>query len=71
MSCGKESLIRSIRLIPKFRTSQPGEQTITIHIFPNISQSKSNQTMKIGQVIGHNNRNIFFSKIIQKMRQGH
>ena len=51
-------------------TSQPGQQTITINILPNVSQSKSSQTMKIGQVIEHNNRNIFFQKIMQKMRQG-
>ena len=31
-----------------------------MHILPNISQSKSNQKMKIGQLIEHNNRNIFF-----------
>ena len=31
-------------------TSQPGKQTITIHILPNISQSKSNQIMKYGQL---------------------
>ena len=31
-----------------------------MHILPNISRSKNNQTMKIGQVIGHNNRNIIF-----------
>ena len=30
--CGKNGLIRKIRLILKFMTSQPGEQTITIHI---------------------------------------
>ena len=30
-------------------TSQPGLQTIAIHILPNISQSKGNQTMKFGQ----------------------
>ena len=30
--CGKNDLIRKIRLIFKFMTSQPGEQTITIHI---------------------------------------
>ena len=41
-------------------TSQPGLQTIAIHILPNISQSKRNQTMKFGQLIEHNNRNIFF-----------
>ena len=28
--------------------SQSGLQTIAIHIFPNISQSKGNQTMKFG-----------------------
>ena len=33
---------------------QPGYQTITIHIFPNISRSKSNQTMKFNKI------NIFF-----------
>ena len=32
-------------------TSQPGWQTITTHMLPNISQSKGNQTMKFGQLI--------------------
>ena len=40
-------------------TSQPGQQTIIIHILPNISQSKGNQAMKFGQVIGDNKRNNF------------
>ena len=40
-------------------SSQPGLQTIAIHILPNISQSKDNQTEKIGQLIEYNNRNIF------------
>ena len=31
--------------------SQPGLQTIVIHILPNISQSKGKQTMKFGQLI--------------------
>ena len=31
--------------------AQPAEQTITIHIYPNISGSKDNQAMKFGQVI--------------------
>ena len=31
-------------------TSQPGLQTISIHIIPNVSQSKYNQTMKFGQL---------------------
>ena len=40
-------------------TSQPGLQTIAIHILPNISQSKGSETMKFGQVIACNKRNIF------------
>ena len=43
-------------------TSQPGEQTIAIHILPNISRSKGNQTMKLGQLGEYNNRNIFFQR---------
>ena len=42
--------------------SQPGLQTILIHILPNISQSKSNQTVKIDQLIEYN-RNIFLQKL--------
>ena len=41
-------------------TSQTGLQTIAIHILSNISQSKGNQTMKFGQLIEYNNKNIFF-----------
>ena len=36
--------------------SQPGKQTIAIHILPNISRSKGNQTMK----------NLFFQKSYTK-----
>ena len=42
--------------------SQPGLQTILIHILPNISQSKGNQTVKIDQLIEYN-RNIFLQKL--------
>ena len=38
----KNSLNRKIRFISKFMTSQSVYQTITIHILPNISQSKGN-----------------------------
>ena len=41
--------------------SQHGFQTITIHILHNISQSKSNQTMKFGQLIEYI-REIFLFK---------
>ena len=47
-------------------TSQPGLQTIAIHILPNISQSKGNQTMKFGQLIEYNKRNIFLQKLCGK-----
>ena len=47
-------------------TSQPGLQTIAIHILPNISQSKGNQAMKFGQYIQHNKRNTFLQKLCRK-----
>ena len=31
-------------------TSQPGEQTISMHVLPNVSRSKGNQTMKFGHL---------------------
>ena len=47
-SCRENGLIRRIRLTLKFMASQPGLQTIVIHILLNISQTKGNQTMKFG-----------------------
>ena len=47
-------------------TSQPGLQTIAIHILPNISQIKGNQTMKFGQLIEYKKRNIFLQKLCGK-----
>ena len=43
-------------------TSQPVYQAIVMHILPNILRSKSNQTMKFGQLIEYNIRNIFLEK---------
>ena len=43
-------------------TSQPGKQTIGIHTLPNISKIKGNQTMKFGQLIEYDMRNIFLEK---------
>ena len=43
-------------------TSQPGKHKIAIHIFPNISRSLVNQTIKFGQLIEYNVRNIFLEK---------
>ena len=33
---------------------QTRKQTITIHVLPNISRGKSNQTMEFGQLIEQN-----------------
>ena len=46
--------------------SQPGLQTIAIHILPNILQSKENQRMKFGQLIEYNKRNIVLQKLCGK-----
>ena len=46
-------------------TSQPDQQTITIHILPIILGSKVNQAMKFGQIIGYNKRNIFFKNFAE------
>ena len=45
--------------------SQPGQQSIAIHIFTNIS-SKGNQAMKIGQLLEYNMTNIFLEKSYTK-----
>ena len=47
-------------------TSQPGKQTIAIHIYPNISRSKGNQTMEFGELIECNMWNIFLEKSYTK-----
>ena len=61
--------IRKLRLVSRFMTSHTGQQIITIHILPTISGSKSNQAMKCG-MLKKRSQKVFFSKIIQKMRQG-
>ena len=47
-------------------TSQPGWQTVAIHILPNISGSKVNQTIKFCQLIEFKMRNIFLEKSYTK-----
>ena len=47
-------------------TSQPGVETIVMQILPDISQSKGNQTVKFGQLIDYNKRNIFLQKLCGK-----
>ena len=65
-SCRKNGSNRKIRLISKSMTSQPGQQTIAIHILPNISRNKGNQAMKFGQLIEYNMRHIFVEKSYTK-----
>ena len=52
----KSGLIRKLGLISKFTTS------ITIHILPNISRSKGNQTMKLSQLIEYSMSITFLEK---------
>ena len=65
-SCGKNDMIRRIRLTSNFMTSQPGYQTITIQILPNNSRSKDNQIMKFVQLIGYYKRMFFLRNSCSK-----
>ena len=57
-----DSLISKTYLISKFMAAQHGNQTIAIHTLPYISRIKSNQTVKCGQLIEYDMRNIFLEK---------
>ena len=46
--------------------SQPGLQTIEIHISSSISQSKDDQTMKFHQLIEYDKKNIFSQNLCRK-----
>ena len=59
-------MIRKIRLISKFITSQPGKQTIVIHVVLNILRNKDNQVMKFGQLKEYNMESIFLKKSYTK-----
>ena len=65
-SCRKNGSIRKIGITSKFMASQPGSQTVAIHILSSISKSKGNQTMKFGQLIEYNKRNIFLQNLCGK-----
>ena len=62
----KNSLIKKLRLISKFMTSQPRQPIVTIHIFSNISSSEGNQKMKLGQLREYNRGNLFLEKSYTK-----
>ena len=42
--------------------SQPGKQTIVIHVLPNILSNKDNQAIKFSQVREYNMESIFLEK---------
>ena len=60
-------IITIISLATKFKTHEVTTwlTTFTIHILLNISRSKDNQTMKLGQFIEYNKGNIFLQKYAQ------
>ena len=47
-------------------TSQPGQKTTAVCILSSFSRSKGNQSMKVGQLIEYNMRNIFIEKSYTK-----
>ena len=47
-------------------TSQSGKQVIAIHTLFNIPRNKGNKTVKFGQLIEYNMRNIFSEKSYTK-----
>ena len=47
-------------------TSYTGKQRITVHILPNISRSKGNKTVKYGQLMEYNMKNILLEKSCTK-----
>ena len=46
--------------------AKTAQQIITTHILSNISRSKGSRTIKFGQLIEHNMRNIFLEKAYAK-----
>ena len=49
--------------------SQPGKQTIVIHVLPNILRNSDNQAMKFGQLREYNMRNILLEKPTQNVAE--
>ena len=58
----ENGLIRKLKLISKFMTSQPKKKQYNTYILPNTSRSKGNQRMIFGQLIEYNVRYIFLQK---------
>ena len=56
----EKRLDEKAKLISNF--TQPAQKILALHILSNISRSKSNQTMKFGQLIEYDIINIFLDK---------
>ena len=63
----ESSLIRKIRLVSKFLSARSGKHEIAIHILPNISKRKGNQTMKSGQFRQNFFREIHTKNVVEKL----
>ena len=59
-------MIKKLRLISKFLTSQNGQRIIATHTLPNNSRNKANQIMKFAPLIEVSARNIFVQKHTEK-----
>ena len=59
-------VVKNLRLTSNVMPSSTGKQIITIHILPNISRNKGNRTLKFGQLIKDNFRNILLQKSYKK-----
>ena len=55
-------MLEKLGLISQFFTSKSDKQTITVRILPNISRSKNNDTIKVGQLREYDMRDIFLEK---------
>ena len=53
--------MKTFRIL-KFLTSQNGQQINTIYILPDMSRNKGNHTLKFGQLVEYNMKNIFLEK---------
>ena len=58
-----------MRLISDFMTSQPGKQSIAIHILPNISRPEGYYIMKFGQLIECNIKKKFLEKFSRNVAE--
>ena len=68
MSSSGKQIITIIIFPNKIQQIITGQQIITMHIFSNISKSGGNQSMKFGQLIEYDKKNIFLEKSYTKRR---